>query len=162
MTGAWTRLAHPRRGGGHGGAVPRGDGSGSARAGQTILPARHSTGDAPCLQTALGLCWGDSAGQDMPWLSMEAEQVLVAQRGFVWKARASKGPLVMTAADYYLDEEGRMRIALYGLVPVVNATGPDLSRSALGRLLVEGLALPSALLPGPNVAIEPVDDSRSP
>lgn len=96
----------------------------------------------------------------MPWLSLTAEQIVVKERGFVWKARASKGPLVLTAADHYLDGEGRMRIALFGLVPVVNATGPDLSRSALARLLVESIALPAALLPGPRVEIEGIDERR--
>jgi hypothetical protein len=99
-------------------------------------------------------------GKEMPWMSLTAEQILTKNRGFVWKARAWKGPLILTAADHYLDGDGRMRISLFGLIPVVNATGPDLSKSALARLLVEGVALPSSLLPGPHVRIEGVDESR--
>jgi len=97
------------------------------------------------------------AGKGMPWLSLKAEQIVVIDRGFVWKARANKGPIVLTAADHYLDGEGRMRVSLFGLFPVVNATGPDLSKSALGRLLIESAVLPSALLPSPNVQIEGID-----
>lgn len=96
----------------------------------------------------------------MPWMALEAEQMLVKGRGFVWKATARKGPLMLTVRDHYLDGEGRMRVALFGLVPVVNATGPDLSKSAMGRLLIEGAALPSAFLPGPHVRIEGIDDAR--
>lgn len=96
------------------------------------------------------------AGKGMPWLSLEAEQIIVKDKGFVWKARASKGPLVVTAADHYLDGDGRMRISLFGLIPFVNATGPDISRSALGRLVVEDIILPGALLPSGNVQIEGV------
>lgn len=99
-------------------------------------------------------------GANLPQMPLEAEQILVKERGFVWKARAHLGPLVVTATDHYLDGEGRMRIALFGLVPFVNATGPDLSKSAMGRMLIEGMALPSAFLPGPNVDIEGIDASR--
>ena len=99
-------------------------------------------------------------GRQMPWMSLTVEQIVAKERGFVWKARARSGPLVLTAADHYLDGSGRMRISLFGLVPVVNATGSDLSRSALGRLLIESLLLPSSLLPGPNVQIEGIDESR--
>ena len=99
-------------------------------------------------------------GKQMPWMSLTVEQIAAKERGFVWKARARSGALVLTAADHYLDGNGRMRIALFGLVPVVNATGPDLSRSALARLLIEGLLLPSSLLPGPHVQVEGIDESR--
>ncbi|MGE5620596.1 MAG: DUF6544 family protein [Sphingomonadaceae bacterium] len=99
-------------------------------------------------------------GEQMPWMSLDAHQILVKQRGFVWKARTWKGPLVVTGRDHYFDGEGRMKIALFGLVPVVNASGPDLSRSAMGRLLMEGALLPTAFLPGPNVRIEGIDESR--
>lgn len=96
----------------------------------------------------------------MPWLSLRADQILVKERGFVWRARAWKGPLLLTASDHYQDGRGRMRIALFGLIPIINATGPDVSKSALARLLVEGIALPSMLLPGPHVQIDPVDDTH--
>lgn len=118
----------------------------------------------PGTPLASRLHWRYSAsmkpGEQMPWMSLRAEQILAKERGFVWRARAWRGPLVLTVTDHYLDGEGRMRISLFGLLPVVNATGPDLSKSALGRLLVEGIALPSALLPGPHVQIEGVDESR--
>lgn len=99
-------------------------------------------------------------GRGMPWLSLRAEQVLARDRGFLWRASARMGPLVLAAVDFYLDGDARMRIALYDLVPIVNASGADVARSARGRLMIEGVALPSALLPGPNVQIEGVDDSR--
>lgn len=98
--------------------------------------------------------------QQMPELSLSANQIIAAQRGFVWKTVAHKGPLVVTAADYYCDGDARMRISLFGLIPVINATGPDLARSGLGRLLVESIAIPASLLPGPNVQIEPLDESH--
>lgn len=99
-------------------------------------------------------------GRDAPWMNLRADQLLVRDRGFVWKARVTRGPLLMTGADHYLDGDSRMRIAAFGLVPVVNASGPDIARSASARLLIEGIALPPALLPGPNVEVQAVDESR--
>lgn len=118
----------------------------------------------PGTPLASGFRWRYHGGlrtdRDALWMDLRAEQILVRDRGFVWKARVSRPPLLMTGADHYLDGESRMRISAFGLVPVVNASGPDIARSASGRLLIEGVALPPALLPGQNVTIEPVDDSR--
>ncbi len=93
-------------------------------------------------------------------MALTAEQLIVNGRGFVWKAIAQRGPLVMNVADHYLDGEARMRVNAYGLVPVVNASGPDIAKSARGRLLVEYVAIPSALLPGPHVQIEAMDENH--
>ena len=93
-------------------------------------------------------------------MSLRADQILVRDRGFVWRATVSRPPLFLTGADHYLDGESRMRISAFGLVPVVNAGGPDIARSASARLLIEGVALPPALLPGQNVTIELVDESH--
>ncbi|MGI5836597.1 MAG: DUF6544 family protein [Chloroflexota bacterium] len=108
--------------------------------------------------------WGYSGelkpGKELPWLSLKAEQILVKDVGFMWKARAGKGPLQVTAADHYLEGEGRMRISLFGLIPIINATDADISRSALGRLVVENISIPGAFLPSDNVQIEGIDQDR--
>ena len=118
----------------------------------------------PGTPLASGFRWryhgGLRTGRDAPWMDLRAEQTLVRDRGFVWKATVARPPLLMTGADHYLDGESRMRISAFGLVPVVNASGPDIARSASARLLIEGVALPPALLPRQGVTIEPVDESR--
>ena len=43
-----------------------------------------------------------------------------------------------------------MRIEALGLIPLINAGGPDLSRSSAGRLFIEYMLLPSAMLPERN------------
>jgi hypothetical protein len=96
----------------------------------------------------------------LPWMPIRAEQIVTKERGFAWKAVARKGPLLITVADHYLEWDARMRVNLFGLIPVVNASDPDLARSALGRLLVESVALPTSILPGPNIRIEGLDASR--
>jgi hypothetical protein len=119
---------------------------------------------APGTPLASRLRWTYSGelrpGKGLPWLPLKAQQVLVAGRGFVWQARVGRGPLFLTGDDHYLDGKSRMLIKLFGLFPVVNASGEDIARSAMGRLLIECFAMPSTLLPGENVSIEEVDDSR--
>jgi hypothetical protein len=94
------------------------------------------------------------------WASFSARQVLVAREGFVWKVRARIGGLPVRGTDHYAAGQGRMRIAAFGLVPIVNAGGPDLARSAIGRFAGEHLWLPSAWLPAAGAAVEPVDQER--
>ncbi|MHB1162437.1 MAG: DUF6544 family protein [Chloroflexota bacterium] len=105
----------------------------------------------------LGISGSLRTGRDQPWMSLSAEQIVAKGRGFIWKARASSGPMVLTAADHYAEGEGRTRVALFGLLPIVNSSGPDVSRSAIGRLAIEGVLLPPSLLPQPGVKVEGVD-----
>jgi hypothetical protein len=96
-------------------------------------------------------------GED--WSPFSAEQLLTT-RGLVWKADSRVGPLPITATDYYASEQGRMRVAALGFVPIVNASGPDMTRSTIGRLAIEYMWLPSAWLPQAGTRIDAVDDER--
>ena len=93
------------------------------------------------------------------WSPLSANQLLTP-RGFVWKADSKVGPVPITATDYYASEHGRMRVAAVGLIPFINANGSDLTRSAIGRLVVEYMWLPSALLAQAGASIEAVDEER--
>ena len=44
-----------------------------------------------------------------------------------------------------IDDEGSMRWRLFGIIPVMTASGPDITRSAAGRLQGEFVWLPSHL-----------------
>jgi hypothetical protein len=96
-------------------------------------------------------------------LAARAEQVLAPPRGLVWRAKVGTGAIRFQGFDLYDvgRERGAMRWWLYGLVPLVRAEGPDVTRSAAGRLGGETLWLPSMLLPGRGVTWEPVDDSTA-
>ena len=96
-------------------------------------------------------------GED--WSPFSAEQLLTTS-GFAWKADSRVGPVPIMATDYYAQGQGRMRVAALGLVPIVNASGPDLTRSAIGRLGIEYMWLPSAWLPEAGATIDPIDDER--
>lgn len=98
-------------------------------------------------------------GPDKPWMPIEAGQLLTRAEGgaFVWRARAGKGLLRMRGADLYARGRGQTRFLLAGIVPVANATGPDVARSARGRLGAEAVLLPTMLLPGAGARWEAID-----
>lgn len=91
------------------------------------------------------------------WIPMQAEEIL-ATGGFVWKAIAGQGIRQMRGADYYTRGDGRLRFSLWGLIPVVTAHNPDVTRSAIGRWIGEYFWLPSALLPQQGVNWKALDD----
>lgn len=95
---------------------------------------------------------------DKDWMPMQAEELLSVQ-GFVWKATAGEGMMQIRGSDYYTQGEGRMRFSLWGLIPVVTAHNPDVTRSAIGRWIGECFWLPSALLPQRGVSWQAIDDS---
>ena len=95
------------------------------------------------------------------WMPFTAQQILTPGSGFVWKADARQGFLSMQVTDSYAAGEGKMRVALFGLIPIVNASNPDVSKSAAGRLLGEYVWLPSALLPQKGVVWEGIDSTHT-
>jgi uncharacterized protein DUF6544 len=71
------------------------------------------------------------------WRSFTARQVLAPPSGFIWAATARIAGLPVTGFDRYSSGTGQMRWRLAGLVPVMTGAGPDVSRSAAGRLAGE-------------------------
>jgi hypothetical protein len=69
-------------------------------------------------------------------------------RGFTWQARAKVKGLPVSGSDRWLDGAGAMRWKPLGLIPVVTAEGGDISRSALGRVQIEAMGLPTVLREG--------------
>ena len=95
---------------------------------------------------------------DAPWMPLQATQILTPGRGFIWKAEVeAAGPVFMSVTDHYAAGEGRMRVALLGLLPMVNASNPDIAKSAAGRLLGEYVWLPAAFLPQHGAVWQEVD-----
>ena len=80
------------------------------------------------------------------WLRYSAEQVICRGRGFIWRATVWMGIVPITGSDRLLNGEGAMRWNILGIVPVMAATGVDITRSAAGRTAAELVWLPSALL----------------
>ena len=102
---------------------------------------------------------------ERPPLRMEAVQVLAPPEGFVWSARTWGGVMRIRGFDRFSRGEGEMRWKLFGLIPVMRAHGSDVTRSAAARLVMEGVLLPSFLVPRdgvePRVQWEAVDDRHA-
>jgi hypothetical protein len=94
------------------------------------------------------------------WNPFTARQVLAPFRGFVWSTRATMGPVWLEGADVCTQGYGRMHFDMFGMIPMIDVTGDDVRRSALGRLVGESSWLPAALLPQRGVQWEAVDDTH--
>ena len=96
------------------------------------------------------------------YMPMQAEQVLAAPHGFVWRVRAGER-IWFTGSDGALDRASWSRFWLFGIVPVARAgNNADHRRSAFGRYVAEAVFwTPAALLPGEHVRWEAIDDSSA-
>ncbi|WP_157431136.1 DUF6544 family protein [Actinomadura macra] len=94
------------------------------------------------------------------WWPFKATQVLRLPVGFIWAANARVACLPVGGFDRYSGGDGEMRWRLLGAVPVLSARGPDITRSAAGRLASEFVLVPAAAL-SESVRWEPVDDERA-
>lgn len=96
--------------------------------------------------------------KDAAWMQMQAEEIIAVLKGFVWKATIQQGFFKLVGADSYANQSVHMRFSLWGIIPLVNAKSPDIAKSAIARLALESIWLPSALLPQQGVNWEMVDD----
>lgn len=96
------------------------------------------------------------------WAPFRARQVLRAGEGFVWEAVAGKAPLRVEGGDSYWHGSGDLDFRLWGMIPVASASGPDVDRSAAGRLAAETVFwAPQTLVPRLGARWSPIDDERS-
>ena len=89
---------------------------------------------------------------------MTARQILAAPEGFVWAMRTRAGMPVSGS-----DSWRWTRFRILGVIPVARLGGdPDHTRSAFGRYVGEAaIWSPAALLPGPGVTWEAVDQNTA-
>ncbi len=95
------------------------------------------------------------------WRPYRAWQVLAPPHGFIWAARTRVAGLPVSGFDRYGPPGGEMRWRLLGMLPIMNGSGRDISRSAGGRLAAEGVSLlptsfPEAVWtagPNPDIAV---------
>ena len=94
------------------------------------------------------------------WQRFEADWVLAPPEGFIWAATTHLGPLSIRGFDRYTRGSGQMAWRFLGRIPFLSAEGPDVDRSAMGRLVGELFFVPAAAL-SPLVRWEHLDDRRS-
>lgn len=78
------------------------------------------------------------------WIPFRAEEAYAPLLGYLWRARVGG---VLVGSDRYRDGNGEMEWKLFGLVRLIHAEGPDVSRASAGRVAAEAVWLPTALLP---------------
>lgn len=79
------------------------------------------------------------------WRPFVAEEVIAWPRGMVWNAAVRMSGLPVRGFDRFVNGQGTMRWSLFGVIPIMTASGSNITRSAAGRILAETLWLPSAL-----------------
>lgn len=94
------------------------------------------------------------------WHPFTAEQVIRWDRGFIWNATVRMNGIAIRGSDHLLDGKGAMGWKLLGIFPVMTASGPDITRSAIGRFQIESIWLPSVLC-RPDVTWTESDSSHS-
>jgi hypothetical protein len=90
------------------------------------------------------------------WLPFTAEQVIRWDKGMIWSASLSFHGLPIRGSDRLVDGQGTLSWKLLGLIPLLQASGPDITRSCTGRLQAEAIWLPSMLC-GPQIDWQQTD-----
>lgn len=79
------------------------------------------------------------------WHPFKGEEVICWNRGMIWRATTWMNGLPILGADRIVDGVGMMQWKILGLLPVMQASGEDLTRSGVGRVQAELIWLPSVL-----------------
>jgi hypothetical protein len=79
------------------------------------------------------------------WNHFSADEVIRWDRGMIWHATVRMHGLPIHGGDSFVDGRGAMKWKLFGIVPFINASGADITRSAAGRVNIESIWLPSVL-----------------
>jgi len=87
-------------------------------------------------------------GPDKPWASFTAVQTYdIKEAEFEWKVKMKMTPFViLTGSDKLQRGKARMKMLLYGVVPLVNAMGAEIDQGAMTRYLSETIWFPQAFL----------------
>jgi hypothetical protein len=89
----------------------------------------------------LTMCGQIRLGQ---WRPFTARQILAPPDGYIWAATTRVAGLPVTGFDRLSSGTAQMQWRLLRRIPVLTATGPDVTRSAYGRLAGELALLPTA------------------
>lgn len=95
------------------------------------------------------------------WLPFDGHQTIRPAHGFRFDARARMGLMRISGYDALVDGAGEMCWKLFGLIPVMRASGPDIDRSALGRFNGEAIFTPHRLLPDAGAQWHPAGDDAA-
>lgn len=96
------------------------------------------------------------------WLPMTGHQLLRHGVGLVWKAVVGGRIMRFVGADALGPDGGSMEFRLHGRVPIVRASGPEVTRSTAGRLAAETVVwLPQSVTPQAGAVWRAIDEERA-
>jgi hypothetical protein len=121
---------------------------------QGYLKASIKSGTPLALSTRLSMRGSIKIGR---WLPFRAHQLITPHQGFVWAARVAG---LISGSDHYANGTGGMAWKLSGAIRVMQADGPDVSRSAAERAAAEAVWVPTSLLPRFGVEWSSDDDNH--
>ena len=111
-------------------------------------PARrwlcHSIAAGTPLHTVTEIEMEGSIRLKNAWEPFAARQIISLPHGFIWAADARVRGIPITGFDRYSSRSGEMRWRMLNLIPVMSASGDDITRSTAGRLVSEAVFLPTA------------------
>jgi hypothetical protein len=98
--------------------------------------------------------------REVGWKPIQGDYVLTTGTpAFLWYGRIHMVPLVpIVARDGFALGHGRMLVKAFGAVRMVDERGPAMDQAGFDRLLAELALVPTALLPGPHLRWEAVDE----
>ncbi len=105
----------------------------------------HAITPGAKLASAVRLSMHGEIQLEHKWHDFTAEEVIYWDRGMIWQANTWVNGLPISGADRVVDGIGHSQWKTFGLVSVVNETGADVTRSAIGRMQIESICLPSML-----------------
>jgi hypothetical protein len=95
------------------------------------------------------------SGPDKDWVDIKGEQYATTERpGFIWKGTTT----LFSARDQYILGKGRLAVALFGLIRIVDGKGASYDQGELLRWLGESILYPTNLLPGLNLRWNAIDE----
>jgi hypothetical protein len=97
-------------------------------------------------------------GLDKAWINITGEHFATMEKpGFIWKGTTS----LFTARDMYIEDKGRLVVALFSLYNIVDAKGESYNQGELLRWLGESVLYPTNLLPSDRLAWFPIDGQHA-
>jgi len=92
------------------------------------------------------------------WMPMQAIEIL-STAGFLWQGSVGTGFVRLFVADRYVNQSGQVYVTLWGAMPIVNQQDANITRASIGRLAIEYIWLPSALLPQREVQWQAINNN---
>ena len=97
-------------------------------------------------------------GLDKGWINITGKHFATMDKpGFIWMGTTS----MFTARDMFIEDKGRLVVALFSLYKIVDAKGESYDQGELLRWLGESVLYPTNLLPSERLTWFPIDTEHA-